>query len=203
METELKHLITKIQDEGVRVAEKRATTILQEAEQKKQELLTQAREEAAAIVRKAEQDAKRLQDSGDAALKLAARDLMLSVRKELVALFDTTIRQSVTEALTPVNLAEILATLVRNWPGADSDDLLVLVPEKDRNALEKEMQSRFAAALSRGVTIQPVKGLNAGFRIGSKDGAAFFDVSAGTLADLLSAYLNPRLAELMRDAESR
>ena len=40
----------------------------------------------------------------------------------------------------------------------------------------------------------------AGFRIGVKDGAAFYDYSADSVAELFSSYLNPRIAKLMKEA---
>jgi len=51
-----------------------------------------------------------------------------------------------------------------------------------------------------GVELKPVKGAKAGFRIGEKNGAAYYDFSADAVADMLSAYLNTRLAAIMSSA---
>ena len=42
--------------------------------------------------------------------------------------------------------------------------------------------------------------LSAGFRIGSKNGSAFYDFSAEEVAALFSAYLNPKTTEIMKKA---
>ena len=42
--------------------------------------------------------------------------------------------------------------------------------------------------------------LSSGFRIGAKDGSAFYDFSAEEVAGLFSSYLNPRTTELMKRA---
>jgi V/A-type H+-transporting ATPase subunit E len=51
-----------------------------------------------------------------------------------------------------------------------------------------------------GLDVRPVSGIAAGFRIGEKGGAAYYDFSAESIGELLSAYLNPRLAEIMKRA---
>jgi V/A-type H+-transporting ATPase subunit E len=44
------------------------------------------------------------------------------------------------------------------------------------------------------------RSLDAGFRISNKDGSAYYDFSAESVAELFSAYLNPRLAETLKNA---
>ena len=44
------------------------------------------------------------------------------------------------------------------------------------------------------------KTLSSGFRIGVKNGAAFYDYSAESLAQMFSAYLNPKVAGLIQIA---
>ena len=39
-----------------------------------------------------------------------------------------------------------------------------------------------------------------GFRIGTKDGAAYYDFSAEAVADLFSSYLSPKTAEILKNA---
>ena len=48
--------------------------------------------------------------------------------------------------------------------------------------------------------ITPVRGLGAGFRIGTKDGVAYFDFTGDSVEEVLIAFLNPRLTEIMREA---
>ena len=56
--------------------------------------------------------------------------------------------------------------------------------------------------ISKGLEIKPDKTLSNGFRIGLKDGSAFYDYSAESVAELFSAYLNPRVAAILKQAAS-
>lgn len=201
METQLQDIIDKIHDEGVKSAEERARQIIEHAEKQAQQKLDQARSEADSIVQDAEQEARKQQAAGEAALKQASRDLLLSVRTQLTQLFETVQREAAGEALSAERMAAIVADLVKNWSSGAADDLEILVSEKDRDALEQGLRAALNAKLAEGVDIRPVRGIAAGFRIGTRDGAAFYDFTDESLAEVLSAYLNPRLADIMKSAE--
>jgi len=42
--------------------------------------------------------------------------------------------------------------------------------------------------------------IDGGFRIAEKDGSAFYDFSAEAVAAMLSAHLNPKVAEILKNA---
>jgi len=48
--------------------------------------------------------------------------------------------------------------------------------------------------------LKPEKSITGGFRIGINNGEAYYDFSAEAVADLFSAYLNPRTAAIMKAA---
>lgn len=200
MDTQLQEIIEKIHDEGVKGAEERAHAIIENAEKRAQARIDEATRRAESIVKEAEQEAARTRASGEAALQQAARDLLLALQGNLTDLFTTVQQETVAESLSADRMAEIIAKLVETWASSADDSLEVLVAESDRAALESALKGKLAAKVAAGVTVRPVRGITAGFRIGSKEGAAFYDVTDGTLADLLSAYLNPRLAELLKNA---
>lgn len=199
METQLQDIIAKIHDEGVKGAEERAHAIVEQAEKQAQEQLADARSEAEKIIRDARQEAARLQSAGEAALQQAGRDLLLSVEKQLNTLFDAVMKEATAEALSTEQMGSVIAGLVEKWYETEKDDLTVLLPEKDRDALEKSLRSKLGTKVRDGITIKPVRALTAGFRISTKDGASYYDVTEGTLTELLSAYLNPRLTGIMRE----
>jgi V/A-type H+/Na+-transporting ATPase subunit E len=200
METQLQDIITRIHDEGVKGAEERAHAIIQHAEKQAQEQVRKARSEAEQIIKDAKQESAQLRSAGEAALQQAGRDLVLSVQKQLEALFNTVMAEAAGEALSSDEMARVIAGLVEKWYEVEQDDLTVLVPENDRDALEKTLRDRLGKKARAGVTIQPVRSMTTGFRIASRDGASYYDVTDGTLTELLSAYLNPRLTEIMRNA---
>ena len=200
MDTQLQDIIEKIHSEGIKGAEERTRQIIDSAEKQAQATLDRAREQADRIVKEAREEAARAKSAGEAALKQASRDLLLAVRTELTTLFGSVQREEVATALTPERMADLITHLVRSWSASESDGIEVLVAEGDRDALEASLHKALSQTVAAGVEIRPVKGITAGFRIGSKDGASYYDFTDETLADLLAAYLNPRLAELMRNA---
>ena len=80
------------------------------------------------------------------------------------------------------------------------NDIAVLLSEQDAAKLESSLTETLRAELSKGLVIRADHNLNAGFRIASKDGSAYYDFSADSVADLFSAYLNPRVAEILKSA---
>jgi V/A-type H+-transporting ATPase subunit E len=63
-----------------------------------------------------------------------------------------------------------------------------------------EPLSRLVEELKKGFELKPLPTLEAGFRIGLKDGSAYYDFSDQGIAEILAEYLNPRLSELMSQA---
>jgi V/A-type H+-transporting ATPase subunit E len=200
METQLQNIIDKIHDEGVKEAENRARKIVESAEKQAREKVDHARAQAEQIVKEAEEEAAKHKAAGEAALKQASRDLLLSVRTELTSLFETVQKEAVGNALTPERMASVIADMVQAWSTSGSDQFEVLVTEKDRDGLESALRSALAEKLQKGVDVRPVRGIAAGFRIGTKDGSAYYDFTDEALVQLLSAFLNPRLTELMKSA---
>lgn len=200
METQLQDIIEKIHNEGVKGAEERARSIVEAAEKQAKETVDKARAQAEEIVRTAEQEAAKHQAAGDAALKQASRDLLLAVRTELTRLFESVQEQEVGSAMTPERMGSMIADLVQSWASSGDDRFEVLVKDDERDAVEKAMRSALSAKLKDGVEVRPVRGISAGFRIGTADGASYYDFTDETIAELLAAYLNPRLAEIMKSA---
>ncbi|WP_455383498.1 V-type ATP synthase subunit E [Salinispira pacifica] len=205
MEIQLNELIEKIKAEGVQTAEQKADEIVAEAERKAASTVEQAKKEAARIVADAEQAAARSEQAGKAALSQAARDLILNVQGRLKTLFQAVITDSVRESYQADTLQSAVVALVTAWKGGEIGDLSVQLPAEQLAKLEKGLRDRLAKQIEKGMTIEAAPDLDGGFRLATKDGGAYFDVSASSIATILAEYLNPRLAEQLREAakESR
>ena len=66
--------------------------------------------------------------------------------------------------------------------------------------MEASLRSALKEKIAGGLEIKGDASLSSGFRIGTKDGSAFYDFSAEEVAGLFSAYLNPRTTALMQNA---
>ncbi|TFG84887.1 MAG: V-type ATP synthase subunit E [Spirochaetales bacterium] len=197
MDIRVQELLDKIKHDGVESAEVEAGKIRGEAEKERIRLVEDARKEAKAIVEKAKADAKREEESGKAALGQASRDLVLAFRGEIEKVLAALVRAELDTAFDADVLKKALPAIVEAWAKDGRDDLSVLVPEKDLKALEVFFRDKLTERLKQGVELKPLRGTKAGFRIGQKDGAAYYDFSAEAVAGMLGSYLNSRLAAIV------
>ncbi len=202
MDTQLQELIDKIKSEGVRAAEKQAAQIEKDAQRKADRLLADAHREAADIVNQAKREAARFQQMGQEAVKQAGRNTVLSVKNNIMKLFEAVLREQTAEALKGKVLEECILTLVKGWDEQSLPNLNVLLPPDELGRLEKSLRGSLAGRIKRGVEIKPFPALGAGFRIGMKDGSAYYNFSDQGIAEILAEYLNPRLSELINAAVS-
>ena len=79
------------------------------------------------------------------------------------------------------------------------DTTIALSPE-DAQKLESALLAAFKKAVEKGIEVKSDAQLAGGFRIGVKDGSAYYDFSAESVADLFSAYISSRAARLLKDA---
>jgi len=199
MDVQLKELIEKVKNDGVKSAEEKAAAIVAEAEEKAAAIVKKAQEEAALYKENARRDAEKMEQSGREALKQAGRDLVLTVRKEIESIFNKIIREKAAAAFDAKLMGEAVSYAVKALAGDSADNLDVLIPEKTFNEVEKALKSELSAEISSGMDIKPFKGLDAGFRISSKDGSVFYDFSDKEIAAMLGRFLNPRLSDLLSD----
>lgn len=200
MDAQLNEIIQTIKSEGVENAEREAAEIKRKAEEEAEQTVKDAQARAQEIVENARSEAEKLEASGKAALKQAGRDLILNLRNRVTTLFDTVVKQSVTESYSPETVSEAVVALIKNWPEDQANDLTILLPESQREKIEAQLRSKLAEEFKKGLEIKPVHGINAGFRISVKDGSVYYDFSEEGIAEVLSAYLNPRLQEAVTQA---
>jgi V/A-type H+/Na+-transporting ATPase subunit E len=198
MEIQLQELLDKIKSEGVEAARVEAARLLAEAEAKRKALLEEAEREARALVEKARADAARAEESGKAALSQASRDLILSFRDQLRGLLDAVVRAETAAAFGPAVLTEAIPAVLKAIAAGGGEDLKVLLPPAMLSRLEGGLAARLSAELKKGVELKPIDGLDSGFRISEKGGAAYYDFSAQSVAELLSRHLNARLSDILK-----
>ena len=198
MEIQLQELIDKIKKDGIESASDEANKLKSEAEAEAARIVAAARKEAEDIISKGKADAERSEKAGKAALEQASRNLVLAFKGEIEVLLDKIVSSAVGSAYGEDTLKAILPELFKSWASkSDASTLDLLLSEADLTKLKSWATSALAAELKKGVELKSDRNLGAGFRIANKDGSAYYDFSAESVAELLSAYLNPQLAELI------
>ena len=201
MDVQLQELIDKIKKDGVATAEAEAAKKIAEAEKKAEGIVADAQDKAAEIIKNAKAETERMEKASEEAIVQAGRNMLLSFKDSLVAELDGLIQAETAKAATKDVLAKLIPETVKAWAkNSEASELSVLLGEKDLKALESSLTADLKSEISKGLEIKPDKTLTAGFRIGVKNGAAFYDYSAESLAELFGSYLNPKVAALMKTA---
>jgi V/A-type H+-transporting ATPase subunit E len=201
MDVQLQELIDKIKKDGVAAAEEKAARIISEAEKKAESIKTAAKEEAEEIVKKAKAETEKMEKAGEESIAQAGRNMLISFRDSLVAELDSLIQKETEKALAGEALAKIVPATVKAWAQkSEVSELSVLLAEQDLKLLESAFKTELKEEIAKGMEIKPDKTLSYGFRIGVKNGAAYYDYSAESLAEMFSAYLNPKVAGLLKAA---
>ncbi|MDR3131429.1 MAG: V-type ATP synthase subunit E [Treponema sp.] len=199
MEIQLQELIDKIKRDGIEAAVEEASRLKTQAEEEAKRITEAARKEAAGIAAAAKADAERAEKAGIAAVGQASRNVVLAFKTGIQAVLDRIVVRETASSLNDEVLKAVLPDILKGW-AAGKDALNLILNEAQVRSLADYFNGKLAGELKAGLEVKPDRNLAAGFRIANKDGSAYYDFSAESVAELLSAYLNPRLAETLKDA---
>jgi V/A-type H+/Na+-transporting ATPase subunit E len=200
METQLQELIDKIKKDGLENAEQEAEKILADARRKADAIAAEAEEKAKSLRDKAKKEIQQQEHAGRQALTQAARDVIISLKKKITDIFDDILRRETEGAVKGRALEEIISVLVTEWVKKGSADIAVLIGPEDLKAIEANLIKRLQNEIRQGVEIKVSDQLQHGFFISEKDGSAYYNFSAEGIAEIISEYVNPKLAEVMKQA---
>jgi V/A-type H+-transporting ATPase subunit E len=199
MDIQLQEFIEKVKKDGIEQASEEAARIKSGAEAEAKRIVEAASKEAAGIVEKGKQDAERFEKAAEAAVGQASRNLILSFKGEIETILDKIIAKNAQTALNDDALKMLIPEVVKGL-SSGKDTVDVILNETQLKSLENWAKGALSAEISKGLEIKAGKNLAAGFRVALKDGSAYYDFSAQAVADALGAYLNPRLAEIVKDS---
>jgi V/A-type H+-transporting ATPase subunit E len=198
MDIQVQELIDKIKRDGIESASEEAARIKREAEAEARQIVESAKKEAESIITRGREDAGRSEKAGIAALEQASRNLVLAFKGEIQSLLDKLMAQQLGASYGEDTLKAVLPELIRSWAAKGEDNLTLLLSEADLGKLRGFFTEKLTAELKKGLELKADRNLAAGFRIANRDGSAYYDFSADSVAELLAAYLNPRLAEILK-----
>lgn len=201
MDFQLQELIDKIKKDGVSSAEAAAAQITADAEKKAASIVEEAQKKSDDMIKNARAEIARLEKASEDAVTQACRNMLITFRDSLIAELDSLIQSEAAKAYSSDLMKTLIPETVKAWSkNADASELSVILSEKDLKSLENELKAALKAEIAKGLEIKPDSAISAGFRIGVNNGAAFYDYSAESVADLFSAYLNPRVAAIMKES---
>jgi V/A-type H+-transporting ATPase subunit E len=201
MDVQLQELIDKIKKDGVAAAEKIASEKLAQAQKDADKIIADAKVEAEKIKKTAKDETARMEKASEDAIRQASRNLVLSFRESVTKELSALVRAETEKAYSTDLLVKLIPETVKAWTAkADASSISVLLNESDLKSVESSLMSALRSEIDKGLTLKVDKSINKGFRVGVENGAAFIDITDEAVADLFSAYLNPKVSAIMKEA---
>jgi len=200
MVEDIKNLIEKIKEEGIQAAEEKAREIQQKAKDEAFAIVEKAHQVAEKMIVQAKEDMAKIEASSRASLKHSGRDLLLTLRKEIKAMLDEIIVLNVRDALTAERLFDIIANLIKENSAKEQGDIIVSLEKEDARELEQSFLAQLKVATKKQIVLKPSEDISAGFIISYDGGKSHFDFTDLALANYLSIYLEPKLAQVLKES---
>jgi len=202
MSEELQSLLERIEKDGVEKANAQSDAILKTAETKAAALIKSAETRSAELIAKAEQDSTAFEARSAKALNQAARDVVLSVERDVGAIFARIAAQEVSQALDVETVRSIIGTLIETYTRADATGtrMEITLGEAQRAEVTAYLSGRFQAQLAAGLTIEGSDAITSGFKVGVTDKEVEHDFTGEAIAEAMGTLLRPDLARIVKGA---
>lgn len=199
MVEQIQELIDKIKTEGVQSAQDHARQIEDDAQAKAGAIITRAEETAQVLKTEAQEEVKRTQEAVQRALEQAARDMLLSLRRQIEAALQKIIAQEVSAALPPEQLAAILSDVIKNTVKGEGKAEVVL-SEKDFKKLKDTVLAKLTKEIKGEIVFKSADDIGGGFTISYDAGKSSYDFTDENLAQYLGSFLNTQVATILKDS---
>ena len=200
MAEEIRDLIEKINQEGIRAAEEKAQNIEAAAQQRADEILARAKLEAEEMISAARERIHREDKAGKTLLAQAGRDLLIALRKEINAILGRIIVSDIRLAMTPEALFRLLSELIKNYNADESSDITILLSKDDLEILEKNFLHRLREETKKQIVLTSGEEISGGFTISFDSGKSCYDFTDKALADYIGTYLKPKLNQILQES---
>ena len=197
MAEDLKGLIERINQEGIKAGQEKAQAIESQAQRRAEEIAQKANLEAERLLAEAKDKISRMQQSAKLSLEQAGRDLLLVLRKEINAMLDRLIAARLRQALSPKEMTRIISALIKSYSKKEKGDIIVSLKKQDLKSLEKGLMAELKEQLKKGITLKASEEISAGFVISYDSGKSYFDFTDKALTEYIGSYLQPKLAEIL------
>lgn len=206
-------LIEQLRDQGVQRGRDEADQLLNEARQKATQIMDEARHEADVLRQQAKKEAEQTRKAGEDALKMSARDLLLTLKETMALSFADQVERLVEQQMDNEEfmrrLILELAGKVRDQSSLEKHNIEVLLPDEfigldelRRNAheyregqLSQFVQSLSADLLREGVSLDSHSGRGLKIRLVGKE--IEIDLTEASIAEVLLKHLQPRFRALL------
>lgn len=200
MSQQVQELIEKIKTEGLQAADQKAQEIETEARKNAQKIIDGAKQEAQQLIAQAKQEAQKMQVSAQTSLKQSSRDMLISLRKEVGQILQRIVAVKVGDVLTTQHLASMITEVAKKAVEGNPAGLEVSVSAKDLKELQDGFLAQLQKEVKKPILLKASNDIGKGFVISFDQGKSNFDFTDAGLADYLGAHLNEQVAALLKEA---
>ena len=199
MAEEIRELIEKIRSEGVRAGEDKAKAIELDALEKARRIIADAETEAKRILRETRESISRSEESSRSSLRQAARDVIIGLKKEILALLNKITLSHVHKTLTIEETGKLIAHLLKECKAKDKGDVIISLKKEDAEKLAAVFMSELSDELKKNLVLKPSEDIRGGFTISYDHGKSYYDFTDKALAEYIGSYVRPKLSEILKD----
>ena len=199
MAEEIKELIEKIRSEGVRAGEDKAKAIELDALKRARQIIADADAEARRILSEARESISRSEESSRSSLRQAARDVIIGLKKEILAALNKITLSHVHKALTTEETGKLIAHLLKECGAKDKGAVIVSLKKEDAEKLAGVFMSELSDELKKSLVLKPSEDIRGGFTISYDHSKSYYDFTDKALAEYIGSYIRPKLSEILKD----
>lgn len=199
MAEEIKELIEKIRYEGVKAGEDKARAIELDAVKKARRTVADAEAEAKRILSEARESVSKSEESSRASLMQAARDVIIGLKKEILALLDKITLSHVHKTLTAEETAKLITHLIKECKAKEKGEVVVSLKKEDADRLTNLIISGLSDELKKNIVLKPSEDIRGGFTISYDHGKSYYDFTDKALAEYIGSYIRPKLSEILKE----
>lgn len=201
MEQQIQELVDSIKRDGIDEANNKRDEILSEAKAQAKEIISKSEKEASARIEKAQREVNIMKQSAHESIRQAARDVILSLKKSIHSHMDLLLNQHIKETLTPEQTVALIVSVVKSGI-SDVKQSQVEVSKKSIKGLEEKLRKDLEKELKSGLELNIVPHVDIGFKYADKKGNSYYDFSDEEISNLLSPYLSDAISEILTSSNN-
>lgn len=197
--TKLQELTDKLYQEGLEKGRAEADSLVSQAKSQAEKIVADARAEAERIIEQARHKAEDTEKNAMTEIALAGRQAKAKIKAEIETLI---VAKSASAGVKSANLdaafiKEMLLAVAKNWNNGAKVELNALLPESQREALDKAFAESAKALLAEGIEVGYSAEVKSGFKVGEKEGGYYISFSDESFEALLGSYLREKVSDLL------
>jgi len=194
----IKKLVTKLYDEGIVTANKRAEQIISDAQQQAAELLEKMKQHISKMEAESLSEINHKKESLNSELKAAAQQTVVNIKNTLAAVTtDKIMTRCIDEALSETGfLQKIILTVLQRWNPLDNNfQFELMLNNKDEVQLKDFFEEKIKKEFAPGFEVVIDDRIKSGFKIAVKNENYYVNFNDAAFEEFFKSFLRKKTVE--------